>query len=618
MATARLKCKTVFEKGGVFIHTAVGTSEDEDTLLGGRVRLIDKGDLQFMEWNPLNDHEIDDEQPDKEWAVINAVGYKKQTGQEQEKVTVQQPTRRSKYAMKFYLNDLRSIKRSKPSLGWSYLLFVLKDGVTLPALHFHEGGSKEMMRNIERYVNITRSTDDPRQFLVTPHDSHALSKSIHELHIFGETSAGYVSKFFKDPYSATMGGFSKVTNFLKDSLMTQTAQHRPIDEMADLMPDLPRVEINPRTEPGYELITQSTLGPRPDVRREDPVIPEEWQHHLDSDGRVIRIHELIQRIFHGGLYHSNRKEVWKFLLNYYEWSSTKKDRLELRKQREDDYFRMKLQWKSISDEQAKRNATHRDNLCLVDKDVSRTDRTHPCYEGANNPNIAMLYDILMTYCQYNFDLGYVQGMSDLLSPILVVMEDEVDAFWCFVGFMDMEGVRNNFDLDQEGMKQQLINLNTLLHFLDPELYNYLDSKDSSNLYFCFRWLLIKFKREFSFADIMRLWEVMWTGLPCSNYHLLICLSILDTEKQTLIQNDCGFNDILKHINELSLGIDIEDTLKKAEGIYLQLTQCEQLPGTIKDILGLHSDEHNNGHMDCIDSNNSSIEMIPDPNAETAF
>lgn len=42
----------------------------------------------------------------------------------------------------------------------------------------------------------------------------------------------------------------------------------------------------------------------------------------------------------------------------------------------------------------------------------------------------------MTYVMYNFDLGYVQGMSDLLSPILCLMDNEVDAFWCFVGFMD--------------------------------------------------------------------------------------------------------------------------------------------------------------------------------------
>ena len=60
----------------------------------------------------------------------------------------------------------------------------------------------------------------------------------------------------------------------------------------------------------------------------------------------------------------------------------------------------------------------------------------------------MIYDqdILMTYVMYNFDLGYVQGMSDLLSPILFVMKNEVDAFWCFVGFMDR--VASNFEFDQ--------------------------------------------------------------------------------------------------------------------------------------------------------------------------
>ena len=37
----------------------------------------------------------------------------------------------------------------------------------------------------------------------------------------------------------------------------------------------------------------------------------------------------------------------------------------------------------------------------------------------------------------NIIAGYVQGMSDLLSPILVLMENEVDAFWCLAGFMEM-------------------------------------------------------------------------------------------------------------------------------------------------------------------------------------
>ncbi len=32
--------------------------------------------------------------------------------------------------------------------------------------------------------------------------------------------------------------------------------------------------------------------------------------------------------------------------------------------------------------------------------------------------------------------GYVQGMSDLLAPILMLMENEADAFWCFAALME--------------------------------------------------------------------------------------------------------------------------------------------------------------------------------------
>ena len=73
---------------------------------------------------------------------------------------------------------------------------------------------------------------------------------------------------------------------------------------------------------------------------------------------------------------------------------------------------------------------------FTEKDVKRTDRVLPFYAGDDNPNVELLNNILMTYVMYNFDLGYVQGMSDLLSPLLQLMSNEADAFWCFVGFMD--------------------------------------------------------------------------------------------------------------------------------------------------------------------------------------
>ena len=44
-------------------------------------------------------------------------------------------------------------------------------------------------------------------------------------------------------------------------------------------------------------------------------------------------------------------------------------------------------------------------------------------------------DMLLTYNELNRDLGYVQGMSDLLAPIYAVEQDDAVAFWGFVGFM---------------------------------------------------------------------------------------------------------------------------------------------------------------------------------------
>ena len=74
---------------------------------------------------------------------------------------------------------------------------------------------------------------------------------------------------------------------------------------------------------------------------------------------------------------------------------------------------------------------------IVAKDVLRTDRSYDCFRDPEGPKMKQLEDVLKTYLMYNIDLGYVQGMSDLLAPILVVMDNEIDAFWCFVGYMDL-------------------------------------------------------------------------------------------------------------------------------------------------------------------------------------
>lgn len=173
--------------------------------------------------------------------------------------------------------------------------------------------------------------------------------------------------------------------------------------------------------------------------------------------------------------------------------------------------------------------------------------------------------MLLTYNEYNRDLGYVQGMSDLLAPIYAVEQDDAVAFWGFVHFM--ERMERNFLRDQSGMRLQLLTLDHLVQLLDPKLYEHLQKVDSTNFFFFFRMLLVWYKREFDFTDVLRLWEALWTDWLSSNFHLFIAVAILEKHRNVIMEHLKGFDEVLKYVNELSNTIDLPSTLIRAEALF---------------------------------------------------
>jgi predicted transcriptional regulator with HTH domain len=98
------------------------------------------------------------------------------------------------------------------------------------------------------------------------------------------------------------------------------------------------------------------------------VTTKEWQLSFDKEGRMIDVEQMKERIFRGGLESNTlRREVWKYLLNYYPWSSSREERTNLVKQRQSDYSAMKLQWKSMNEQQRQKNASFRDRESLIGK-----------------------------------------------------------------------------------------------------------------------------------------------------------------------------------------------------------------------------------------------------------
>ena len=68
----------------------------------------------------------------------------------------------------------------------------------------------------------------------------------------------------------------------------------------------------------------------------------------------------------------------------------------------------------------------------IDKDVPRTDRELPMFSGNDSTHLVELRDALLTYAFFNPDVGYAQGMNDIMARFLVVMKKESEAYWMFV------------------------------------------------------------------------------------------------------------------------------------------------------------------------------------------
>ncbi|KAL5212476.1 hypothetical protein ABZP36_023323 [Zizania latifolia] len=584
--TARVD--VVYEKEGVTIHPMQYGSGR----ISGILRLyLQQGSL-FLSWEP--NEEVDSFSTSS--------------------VTMEIEKYRNLYTVKgLPLSDVRFIRKHSPAfnIGVEYIIIVLSSGLAYPPFYFYNSGLRELFASLKKHVFIIRSDDDPNVFLVNDFQD-PLQKSLSSLELPGVASVAnamsrqnsfsftgsvdearhvtpssmteYVSKQKhksndpgRDLSIQVLEKFSLVTKFARDTTSSlfrenhnigartygRQQQKHVLDNRAnDKYTDHP---ITPdKGSLPSDSIESDNLPLVWGKQRDNPLSVEEWSNFLDPEGRVMDSKALRKKVFYGGVDHVLRKEVWKFLLGYHEYDSTYAEREYLAVVKRAEYEAIKSQWKSISPTQAKRFTKFRERKGLIDKDVVRTDRSVPYYEGDDNQNVVVLRDILLTYSFYNFDLGYCQGMSDFLAPILYVMEDEPESFWCFTILMERLGA--NFNRDQSGMHAQLLALSKLVELLDPPLHNYFRQNDCLNYFFCFRWVLIQFKREFSFDQIMLLWEVLWTHYLSEHFHLYLCIAILKRYRSRIIGEQMDFDTLLKFINELSGQINLDRALQDAEAL----------------------------------------------------
>ncbi|XP_062553146.1 TBC1 domain family member 15 [Armigeres subalbatus] len=573
-----------------------------------------KGNVHYFEWKMSETCEImDTDSQDSDWSLVHTTDSSSKSTDENA-ISDSDSQKSSKVTIRVLFRDIKDIE-----FGKTELRFYNNDSTVHSLYLFNHGSPHAFVDFLERKRFVRRSSRRKNIYhCLEETDNDKLQKSFSELNIEDITSRprptysymDFMSKLASMPHQILPISKQPDTTARTRTTPPRSAGGEPICNGSATMEEGTTVEHGKETE-------CRKLAPRPDVHRGEPLDAKKWAEFRATNGSITDADRVKDIIFYGGISNDIRADVWKYLLGLDIWDHTSAQREERRGSKTEEYFLMKLQWQTISPIQEHNFNGYRERKCQIEKDVKRTDRTYAFFAGDDNPNLNKLQEILMTYVMYNFDLGYVQGMSDLLAPILCLVQNQADSFWCFVGFM--QKVFNNFDIDQKGMKQQLEHLRTLLAFVNEKLYKYLKDNQSENMYFCFRWLLVWFKREFSNSDIMLLWEVLWTGLPCPNFHLFVCVAILDQEMDVFIDGKFTFTEILKHVNELSGNLNVIAVLEQAESIYLQVKKTLEMskePHTeLRKIIGEEISPSGTASIGSDEDDDSCMSIVNDKSSE---
>ncbi|XP_077021629.1 small G protein signaling modulator 2 isoform X2 [Tamandua tetradactyla] len=203
------------------------------------------------------------------------------------------------------------------------------------------------------------------------------------------------------------------------------------------------------------------------------------------------------------------------------------------------------------------------NLHRIDKDVQRCDRN---YWYFTPPNLERLRDIMCSYVWEHLDMGYVQGMCDLLAPLLVILDNDQLAYSCFSHLM--RRMSQNFPSGGT-MDTHFANMRSLIQILDSELFELMHQNgDYTHFYFCYRWFLLDFKRELLYEDVFAVWEVIWAARHISSEHfvLFIALALVETYREIIRDNNMDFTDIIKFFNERAEHHDAQEILRIARDL----------------------------------------------------
>ncbi len=276
-----------------------------------------------------------------------------------------------------------------------------------------------------------------------------------------------------------------------------------------------------------------------------------------------------------------RTEVWQMMLGYMPINKERRENTIARKRNE--YLESVPMYFKKSD--ADRTTQEGEVLRQIVVDLPRTCPNTPFFHQA--PIQQAMERILYIWAIRHPASGYVQGMNDLLTPLILASihpfssdplrcdvaaldpaalviswfhfsnellttygqaSMEADAYWSLSKLLD--NIQDHYTFSQPGLQRMILRLEDLVHRLDKELHDHFAAEGIQYMQFSFRWMNCALMRELPLKAIMRLWDTYFAEEVggFENFHVYVCAVFLKTYRDQLLTMQ--FQEILMFLQDL--------------------------------------------------------------------
>ncbi|KAF9930734.1 GTPase-activating protein [Linnemannia zychae] len=143
----------------------------------------------------------------------------------------------------------------------------------------------------------------------------------------------------------------------------------------------------------------------------------------------------------------------------------------------------------------------------ITRDMARTFPNNEYFQTEGGAGQEALFNVAKAYSLYDPEVGYCQGISFIVGPLLLNMPEE-EAFCMLVRMMQTYEMRGHYTPDMEKLQLRLYQFEQLMEETVPMVYKHLRNQGIRSTMYASQWFMTVFAYKFPLELVFRVYDIL--------------------------------------------------------------------------------------------------------------